>query len=193
MVLSTLLIASVLSWIVPFFSRLHGLDVKEAGKVVSIAHLFFGAVGALIWGRLADIWAARSPKARAILPAVTSALMAPIAIVMFWLPDLLPVVILYAFWSFLAPAYFGASYALLLSVCPPRTRGSSVAIVQVACNLLGYGFGPFLVGMLSDAIGGPASLRYALCLTMVLSLLAAASFALASRTMDRDLGRAKRG
>jgi hypothetical protein len=56
--------------------------------------------------------------------------------------------------------------------------------MQGVSNLLGYGLGPLGVGMLSDALGGPNSLRHALAVVSTTCCLAAAlCFVLARRAI----------
>jgi len=57
--------------------------------------------------------------------------------------------------------------------------------MQGMCNLLGYGLGPLAVGMLSDRIGGPSSLRYALAIVSSACCLGAALCFLLARSSIR--------
>ena len=59
----------------------------------------------------------------------------------------------------------GPVYAALQAVIPERTRAISISVIYLLANLLGVGFGPLLVGALSDALHpyfGAEALRYAL-------------------------------
>jgi predicted Na+-dependent transporter len=62
------------------------------------------------------------------------------------------------------PAVFGS----LLGIVITTMRGTTSAAMQVLSNLVGYGMGPLLVGMLSDLYGGGQSLRYAMITIMCL-------------------------
>jgi hypothetical protein len=62
----------------------------------------------------------------------------------------------------------------MLTLASPRIRGVASATMQGVSNLLGYGLGPLGVGMLSDALGGPNSLRHALAVVSTSCCLAAA-------------------
>jgi len=41
---------------------------------------------------------------------------------------------------------------------PPQMRGVTTAATQLTANFVGYGLGPYAVGLLSTALGGPRSL-----------------------------------
>jgi hypothetical protein len=49
--------------------------------------------------------------------------------------------------------YFGPAFAILHGNVDPRMRGTAIAIVLLATNLIGYGLGPPVVGAASDALG----------------------------------------
>ena len=81
------------------------------------------------------------------------------------------------------------SYALSLSLAPPQIRGTTTAMLQVLGNLAGFGLGPQLVGMLSDAfqpLAGTESLRYALMVFVFVNVWAAAHFLRASHWLRRS-------
>ena len=56
-----------------------------------------------------------------------------------------------------------------------------------AMNLFGYGVGPALAGVISDALGGEAALRYSLAVMNLVLLWAALHYLLATRTYRTDL------
>jgi hypothetical protein len=81
----------------------------------------------------------------------------------------------------------------------PRMRATAAALVAIMTNLIGASLGPLLVGGLSDhfarlACGGArcsgasaVGLQWAFMATALIYLWAAAHFALAARTLRRDL------
>jgi hypothetical protein len=79
------------------------------------------------------------------------------------------------------PVAFGS----MLTLASPRIRGVTSATMQGLCNLLGYGLGPLGVGMVSDAIGGPSSLRYALAIVSSICCFGAALCFLLARNSIR--------
>jgi MFS family permease len=66
-------------------------------------------------------------------------------------------------------------YALSMNVAAPHLRGSTTAVLQVLSNLIGFGIGPMVGGVLSDLLKpqfGDDSLRYALGIYVFLILWA---------------------
>jgi MFS family permease len=79
-------------------------------------------------------------------------------------------------------------YAVALSLAPAELRGTTTAVMQVASNLLGYGIGPQLIGVLSDALkasSGADSLRYGLAIFVFVNLWAVAHLLRAAYWMRR--------
>jgi hypothetical protein len=84
-----------------------------------------------------------------------------------------------------ARSYTGPGYHIIVSSLQPRMRGLSVATLQVATNLIGYGLGPVLVGVVSDHVGGPQPLRLGMFSLMLVGVWAALHFLLAYRAAAR--------
>ena len=74
-------------------------------------------------------------------------------------------------------------------------RALASAILLFILNIIGLGFGPFLVGVLSDVLSpsyGEESLRYAIIIATAAYFWAGAHFILAGRTIVADLERASK-
>jgi MFS family permease len=84
--------------------------------------------------------------------------------------------------------YAPPCYSVLMNFTPPPLRGSVMSIMQLTTNVVGFGLGPLIVGMLSDLFGGQTALRYAMASALSLLILAAALLAASARLL---YGRAK--
>ena len=96
-------------------------------------------------------------------------------------PVTLPALVLVACYAFVFNSYNGPANGLLLIVVPAQVRGFTIALLQLGATLLGFGVAPFVVGRLSDMIGGANSLGWALSIMLLCHPLAALHFALAAR------------
>ena len=79
------------------------------------------------------------------------------------------------------------------NLAPTPMRAMASAILLFVLNIIGLGFGPFLVGVLSDMLSGIAgeqSLRYAIVIATAAYFWAGAHFLLAARTIREDLEKA---
>jgi predicted MFS family arabinose efflux permease len=160
--LTTAGVATIGSWLPAFMMRFHGFDIKQAGFAVAMASGFCGAIGSVLGGMLSDRLAKGKSRRRmdvsmtvCLLAAVTGALavMTPggnAAVAMMSLTQMIAFVV------------FPAAFAGMLGITAPTMRGTISATMQVCVNLLGYGIGPFMVGVFSDFYGGDQSLRYAM-------------------------------
>jgi MFS family permease len=84
-------------------------------------------------------------------------------------------------------AYFGPLFAIVQEVSPVRIRSTSVAFALLGLNLLGVGPGPWITGI----IGDHASLTRGLLVSTVVACCSIVPFALAARTYERDVARAR--
>jgi hypothetical protein len=73
-------------------------------------------------------------------------------------------------------------------------RSTVAAMMFVVNGLIGFGFGPVIVGALSDSLAahvGAQSLRWALVIVVLMNVWAALHFFLATRTLKAGLARAR--
>ena len=71
-----------------------------------------------------------------------------------------------------------------------RMRALASAVFLLVLNLIGLGMGPTVIGAISDYLStslGTDSLRYALSICIIISVLAAGCYVLASKSIDKDL------
>jgi MFS family permease len=70
-------------------------------------------------------------------------------------------------------------------------RGVTATLLNASGTLIGFSIGPLLAGGVSQLLGGGSAIRYAMATIFLLSLWAGLHFWLASRTLARDLERAR--
>jgi MFS family permease len=149
-----------------------------------------GALGVLAGGFAADAGRARDPGAYMSVavfggalsgPLFATALLSPsglLALAILWLPILLSS-------AAIAPVRASAQ-----SVVRPRVRATAAATLTLGVNLVALGFGPLLVGALSDtfaaALGPAEGLRWALVVSCAACPLGALCFWTARRTLAAD-------
>ena len=92
---------------------------------------------------------------------------------------------------YILPTMFGAFYlpptsALVQQMVKVRMRALAAAISLLLSNLIGMGFGPQAVGLLSDALKpmfGTDSLRWSLIIFLLVNAWCAVHYWLAGRTI----------
>jgi MFS family permease len=132
-----------------FLIRTHGLTIQTASLLFGIILGLMAAIGVFSSGYLADKLSKRHPKALSWLPALGMGVSVPLYALGFladnlWLamPPLMLAATLHYF-------YLGPMYAVAGGVVDSRMRATSVAITLFVVNLLGYGLGPPIIGILS--------------------------------------------
>ena len=96
--------------------------------------------------------------------------------------------------SIAAAAYAAPVFASVQSLLDLRMRAMAAAILFFTANLIGLGFGPLVVGVISDLLMaeyGDESLRIALLFVLVFSVWSSSHFLLAGKTIRQDLSRTR--
>jgi hypothetical protein len=83
-------------------------------------------------------------------------------------------------------SHLAVIYAFLLNMTPARVRGVVISTHVILSSLAGYGSGPLGVGLISDAVGGPHSLKIALLAMSVFLGLGVVVMALSARAAPQD-------
>ena len=83
--------------------------------------------------------------------------------------------------------YSGLGHAVMQGLVKPRMRAMTSATALFVMNMVGFGIGPVVLGMLSDAFGGETQIRYALLSLISCLVWASVHYGLGSRTYREDL------
>ncbi|WP_374145090.1 spinster family MFS transporter [Sphingomonas sp. 28-63-12] len=177
------------TWITSFLIRTHGVPIKQAGLLVAITYGVLGSVGGFAagWGvdwlnaRRGGFDAARTAAFGSVIPLLTAAsgMAAMIA------PSLnLCLIFLFAC-GFFSASYNGPIYAVIVTLAGPDLRGLAVSIVQMGANLIGVGAGAFLIGAISQYVGGTHGVAWGIGIALLFTLWGGLHLWLASRTIRR--------
>lgn len=177
-------------WMPTFLVRSHGLSPTEVGLTLALMTGLVGAMGTFTAGRLADVLAKRDERWRAWVVAAGKAGYVPFLAGVFWVDDLTTALILYVVPAFFGGFYLAPTFALIQSLVTLRMRALASSIVLFVLNIIGMGFGPQLVGIMSDWFApeyGKESLRMALFFLTFLNLWCAYHYFTAARTLREDM------
>jgi len=86
------------------------------------------------------------------------------------------------------------SYAIVQNLAGPYMRAIAAAIFMMIVNIVGLGLGPYITGLLSDALTpmmGPRALAVSLCAVTMTCAVGVVSFLLATRTVAADMDAAE--
>jgi len=175
---------SMMTWNAPFFSRTHGLSLGTIAALMALLSGGAGAVGMFASGWITDRLTRRDPRWRVWIMALVVAITVAVALLQY-LTRSTPVAIGAATIAAASMiAYYGPILAATQSATPPNMRAFGNAVLLLCFNLFGLGLGPWLTGLLSDALvpwAGPDALRFALAIMLAPSAIAALIFFYAAR------------
>lgn len=187
-------------WGPAYLIRTHGMSIGEVSSYLALMVGIVGGLGAYVGGRLTDRLAARDVRWNTWVVAWAKLAVVPF-IVAFYLTDNWTVFhigshgvsilwVLYIPISFLGAFYLGPSFAMIQTLTPPAKRALASAMMLFILNIIGLGFGPQFVGILSDFFNhsmgmGNQSLRWALFGTSLLNFWAAAHYFLAGHHLKK--------
>jgi MFS family permease len=175
-------------WIPTFFIRSHGLDPSEVGLVLALMTGVVGGLGTYTAGYLTDVLARRDPRWRAWLVAVAKGGYVPFLVAFFIVEELGWAIALYVIPAFFGGFYMAPTFTLVQNLVEIRMRALASSIVLFVLNIIGMGFGPQLVGILSDQFApsyGNESLRMALMVLGTLNLWCAYHYFRAGNALPR--------
>jgi len=182
--------AAINNWTPAFFMRSHGMDLMQMAASVGLVFGIGGASGMIAGGWMADGFSNRGAAAYLRLPAVAVLLGLPLYFAAFLVRDTTLAMFLLVVPVTVAAVILPPVLALLQRLTKNNMRAVSVAVFLIVVHLFGMGFGPLLVGGLSDALqpsSGTDSLRHALLCVIPLNLLAAFLFWRGSRYVESDI------
>jgi predicted MFS family arabinose efflux permease len=153
----TTLAANGISTFAPaYFVRGFGLRLSEAGLFFGVIMGVAGLVGLLAGGFGSDLAARRDVRWYGWLPAIGVLLSGPFYALAYSRADAwtaLPLILLGALFLSIYP---GPTFAVAQNLVEPRMRASIAAIVLLMMNLVGQGLGPALMGQASDVLASRA-------------------------------------
>ena len=145
---------------------------------------------------LADKLGKKNVGAYGWLPGAVLIIGAPALIYAFWVDNIVMHLILLTVYLVAAGVYLGPSFAIAQTLAPIRMRAMSTALFFFVLNLIALAGGPWITGIISNALtpahGEVHALRLALTALAIPYTLSIISFFFASRTLPKDWAEAER-
>ena len=180
MTISAVGLSAFASWVASFYVRTYDVSLSLVGTIVGATGIF-GALSHIATSYFADWLGTKNRRWPLQLSALCSASVLPIGLMMANQPTLAGAITFAVMLAVLSGVYIPIAYAGVMNLTPPNRRAQTLSIGIVLMNMIGYGFGPLVTGVLSDAFGGALSL--ALGALSTYGIWSAAHFLLAARAM----------
>jgi MFS transporter, Spinster family, sphingosine-1-phosphate transporter len=166
-----------ISWWMPsFLERVQHRSQSSAAYLMGVITVVAGLGGVITGGMIAQRWSRRTPKALYYVPALSSALAVPPALLCFFGPASLTIPAL-ALAIFFISLGTGPVNAATLNAVRPEIRATAMAGQLFIIHALGDAISPPIIGAVSDR----STLNLGLGSTLVTMLIASVIFFLGSR------------
>jgi MFS family permease len=186
-----LVMYGVIAWIPTFFARTYDMDIAHAGLWFGIIMAVGGAVGLIAGGSLADrLYAKGVADAHLRVMRLSILLGGPPLLATALMPDSTLAFIMLAI-AFPSMTMHGVGGVALQLITPNEYRARMTALYFFIVNLIGLGFGPMLIAILTDYLfQDDAALRYSIATVAAVALpIAAIILTLGFKGFARDLTR----
>ncbi len=145
------------------FVRVHGIGYGELGWKLGLMVGISGGFGAYLGGQIGNYLDRKKPALSLLVSGLVLVVSAPGMIWAVYAGNADLGIALLAFPTFAATFYYGPSFSAIQTLASDQTRALAVAIYLLIAGIIGLGFGPVFVGVLSDIFmdgiegsGGPA-------------------------------------
>jgi len=183
-------IYGLMNWAPSFLQRLHGMTSAETGKLLGPILGIGGAAGSFAGGWLTDRFGKTDRRWYLKIPGYAIMIVTPcIAGAIFFQSALLSVAC-FGLCALLQSIYLGPSLSVAHSLVPASMRSLTSAVFFLVINLIGLGFGPLVVGFISDLLKpslGVESLRWAMSIVVVVSIVSTTLFFTTAKKLAVDL------
>ena len=185
--LQTLFLAGAGAFHASFLRRVHGLSGSEAGLTLGLVAGFAGGFSVLAAGWMADRLGTRDVRWHFWIPAIGALVSLPFSFVAYSTGNTSLAVAMIAVATVFNHAYSGLTHTIMQGLVKPRMRATMSAVALFTMNLVGFGEGPVLLGVLSDAYGAEGGLSAALRMLLVFLAWSILHYVLGARSYARDL------
>ncbi len=184
----------IITWGPTFLIRQHGMPVVEVGFALGIPIGLMGALGVVLGGRLADRFGSLDARWYMRLPALETLLLIPFVLAFILLDDRFWALVAFYPFYLLGAMYVGPMHSTIQGLVVPSLRARASAINLFVVNMIGFGVGPLLIGVLNDAFAdrwGEGAIRYSMLTAALIGAISSGVFWLSSRNLREDLQAAR--
>lgn len=176
-------------WGPSFFSRVHGLSLATVGSLAGILSILGGLPGTVLGGYASDWFRKKGPGGRMRFTAYGAICCVPLWLILLNSNNL--VLLLFTNLLLLAVAliWLGPAAADVHDIAGPQLRGLGIGIYFFTVNIIGYGFGPPIIGKINDLLSvstTASQMRYSLLICPLACALSALFLWLGSRAMEKE-------
>ncbi len=180
------------AWMVPHMLRTYHMSYTEVSIKFGLIALIPTAIGTFVGGWLGDYLGKRDLRWYPLLPALSTAIMAPMFFIALQMQNPWWLMAIWVLPSISGGIWFAPLFGSIQNLVKPNMRAFASAINLFTVNIIGLGVGPAMVGAISthltrpDGANAAQALQSALSVVVWVYVFAAAFFYLAARSIRRD-------
>jgi MFS family permease len=166
------------------------MKATEVGASLGLIYGIGGGLGSFAGGILTDRFGKTDKSWYLKIPAYAIIIAIPCAAGAIFLQNTLLSLTCLGLCAGLQSVYLGPSISVAHSLVPASMRSLTSAVFFLVINLVGLGFGPLVVGIISDLLKpalGIESLRWALSIIIIMGLASAILFFSTAKKLVVDL------
>jgi MFS family permease len=180
------------AFLAAFLLRRFGYGVAQSGVIAGLIASLPASASVIGSGWLADRIGRHDPRAYGYIPGFALLISAPIYMLAVTRESAAASIALLAVAAIFQYAYLGTTSGVFQNMMHPRMRASATAVTSLVTSLFGGGFGPILVGGLSDRFAGGADgagggLAMAMAVVAIGYAWGGCHYLWATRTLPREL------
>jgi MFS family permease len=175
-------------WVPTLLSRAHGMSLVAVGTMAGMSMLIAGGLGTAFGGYVADWFKERSKGGRMKFTAMAAALCAPLWLTFLLSGNITVMIACYVLLTGFGLIWLGPGAADVHDIVGPNLRGLGVGVYFFTVNIIGYGFGPPIIGKVNDMLGvsaTPWNMHYGLLICPVACAISAMFLFMGSRSLDK--------
>ena len=181
------------AFLAAFLIRQFGYSLAQAGLISGIIAALPATISMSCAGWLADRIGKRDARSYGFIPGISLLLAAPLYIIAVTRSEPVTAIVFLGLATLFMYTYLGPTMGVFQNMMHPRMRATGYAFYSMLVSLIGAGLGPLMVGTLSDFFapdqtqsGLAEGLMYALAISSLVYLWAAAHYLVATRTLRKE-------
>lgn len=182
--INQIVLSGAIAWYPAFLVRQHDFSQIQAAATASVGGLL-AIIGTITTSRIIARLTDRDRDWLSLAPSLVILLGKPFSLVFLLAGDPMLALVAFVVPAALSLSTYPPTLTVLHETVSPAERPVASAMLISLATVLGLGVGPTLVGLLSEAIGGPISLNLALVCLQGFGLVSAYLYWRASRALSQ--------
>ena len=185
--------SATMAFLPSFYIRTHGVSLGHIGLFLGVGFGLANVAGSFLGGVIADRLSKHDLRWTPRLGALAAGVVLVSCLILESVDSVAVSVTFLVLWGIAFTTQIGPYYALSQSLVGTRMRGTTIGTLNTLINVIAYGLGPLITGILSDIYSswaGSDALRYSMMTVALINIVAIIQFLRVGATLQHDFDRA---